>query len=72
MIPFDAPTSQNSYQCKVVNDEALLDNIAANPGQYYINLHTPTFPAGAIRGQLQPASGSSGSTTPTTGVTGTV
>jgi len=37
-------------------NEALLDNIAANPGQYYINIHTtPTYPAGAIRGQLQRA-----------------
>ena len=37
-----------------VANEALLDNIAANPQQYYINLHTlPNFAPGAIRGQLQ-------------------
>lgn len=36
-------------------NEALLDNIGANPQQYYLNLHsTPLFPAGAIRGQLEP------------------
>jgi hypothetical protein len=39
-------------------DEALLDDIAANPQNYYINLHsTPTYPGGAIRGQLQLAPG---------------
>jgi hypothetical protein len=55
VVPFDTPTSQNSYQCRVVANEALLDNIAANPHQYYINLHNAPFPGGAIRGQLQHA-----------------
>ena len=55
VIPFAAPTSQESYQCKVVEDEALMDNIAANPGQYYINVHNAPYPGGAARGQLQPA-----------------
>ena len=53
MVPFNAPTSQNDYQCRVVGNEALLDNIAANPHQYYINLHNTPFPGGALRGQLQ-------------------
>ena len=39
-----------------MNNEALMDNIAANPDQYYINIHTlPLYAAGAIRGQLQRA-----------------
>jgi hypothetical protein len=28
--------------------------ISAKPGAYYVNIHTPKFPAGALRGQLQP------------------
>ena len=55
VIPFTPPTSQESYQCKVVDNEALMDNIAANPQQYYINIHNAAFPGGAARGQLQPA-----------------
>ena len=56
VVPFQvpAPGAVWTYQCVTVANEALLDNIAANPGQYYINLHsTPLFPGGAIRGQLQ-------------------
>lgn len=58
VVPFQVPTQQGSgvhVECRVVEDEALLDDIAANPTQYYINLHsTPLFGPGAIRGQLQP------------------
>ncbi|HEX6595723.1 MAG TPA: CHRD domain-containing protein [Acidimicrobiales bacterium] len=57
VVPFSVPSQQGSgvhYQCVVVENEALLDNIAANPSQYYINLHSqPLFGPGAIRGQLQ-------------------
>ena len=54
VVPFTPPATNQVYQCVTVPDEALLDNIAANPQQYYINLHTlPLYGAGAIRGQLQ-------------------
>jgi hypothetical protein len=56
VVPFQTPPAGTSstYQCVTVENEALLDNIAANPGQYYINLHsTPLYAGGAIRGQLQ-------------------
>lgn len=32
---------------------AILSAIAMNPAAYYFNLHTPAFPAGAVRGQLR-------------------
>lgn len=55
VVPFANPTANQIHQCVTVANESLLDNIAANPHQYYINLHTqPGFGAGAIRGQLQP------------------
>lgn len=33
--------------------KALLQDIIQNPSAYYLNLHNPDFPAGAIRGQLE-------------------
>lgn len=54
VVPFSNPTTNQFFECVTVANEALLDNIAANPQQYYINLHTlPDFGPGAIRGQLQ-------------------
>jgi CHRD domain len=36
-------------------DPTLLQDIVANPANYYANVHTRQFPGGAIRGQLAPA-----------------
>ena len=53
-VPFSNPQTNQFYECVTVPNEALLDDIAANPHKYYINLHTlPGFGPGAIRGQLQ-------------------
>ena len=33
-------------------DAGLLKDLIQNPQSYYLNLHTPDFPGGALRGQL--------------------
>ncbi|HKY53428.1 MAG TPA: CHRD domain-containing protein, partial [Anaerolineales bacterium] len=53
VVPLDpAPTGGSSSGCISDVDAALLQNIAQNPGQYYVNVHNEEFPDGAIRGQL--------------------
>lgn len=53
VVPFTAPAGNQAYECKTVENEALLDNIAANPSQYYFNIHNQEYPGGFARGQLQ-------------------
>ena len=57
VVGFQTPPSRRSgnfRQCVTVANESTLDNIAANPQAYYINLHsTPLYGGGAIRGQLR-------------------
>ncbi|HET6569409.1 MAG TPA: CHRD domain-containing protein [Rhodothermales bacterium] len=34
-------------------DQSVVQDIANNPANYYVNVHTAEFPSGAIRGQLE-------------------
>ena len=45
------PTSGASSACADV-DQTLLRDILKNPENYYVNVHNPAFPPGAVRGQL--------------------
>jgi len=50
VVPLDAPSRGASGGC-IANAEEAAD-IAADPSDYYVNVHNPEFPGGALRGQL--------------------
>ena len=57
------PVGLNSDSGCAVITPALADEIQANPGSFYVNVHAPSpFTGGAIRGQLAKGPGSAGST----------
>lgn len=51
VVTLTPPTDGSSKDC-VDADAELIKDIRQNPGNYYINVHTQDFPAGAVRGQL--------------------
>jgi hypothetical protein len=52
VVPFNAPGADGNASGCAPADAALINDIAANPGGYYVNVHTKEHPAGAIRAQL--------------------
>jgi CHRD domain len=50
--PSVIPDTVTSVRGCVTADPALVAAIARHPRAYYTNIHTPDFPAGAVRGQL--------------------
>ena len=52
VIPLAAPTDGSSGGCVPIAAD-VAQAILANPGGYYVNVHTQAFPQGAIRGQLK-------------------
>jgi hypothetical protein len=49
---FTEPMTATAISGRVDADPALIQAILANPANYYVNVHTSDYPAGAIRGQL--------------------
>lgn len=66
VVPFTtAPDANGDASGCVAVEAALMQRIIENPANFYVNVHTSDFPAGAIRGQL--AVSSTPTTVPATG-----
>jgi hypothetical protein len=52
VVPFAAPTGENSTGCVANVDAAVVSRLMDNPSSFYVNVHTSEFPDGAVRGQL--------------------
>jgi hypothetical protein len=51
-VPLTAPDASGKASGCATVDAKVLKDIADNPGNYYVNVHTAEFRAGAARGQL--------------------
>jgi hypothetical protein len=52
VVALTPPDASGTSSGCVSADRDLILNIIQNPDQYYVNVHTTDFPAGALRGQL--------------------
>ena len=69
VVPLTAPDANGRASGCTNADADLLGAINANPENFYVNVHTSDFPAGAVRGQLmmQAGTGAPATTMPATG-----
>jgi hypothetical protein len=53
VIPLTTPTASETTTTGCADaDRTLLSRIAAQPADFYVNVHTATYPQGAVRGPL--------------------
>lgn len=52
VVPLIRPDASGSSSGCVSADRELIKDIIQNPEEYYVNVHSTEFPAGAVRGQL--------------------
>ncbi len=53
VVPLTTPTASDTTTKGCANvDAGLIGRMAANPGNFYVNVHTEPYPQGAVRGQL--------------------
>jgi hypothetical protein len=57
VVPLDEAVVNSGGTGTVTVDKSLAAAIAADPGSYYLNVHTASHSAGAARGQLTAAAG---------------
>ncbi len=62
-IHIDFAIATNGLKNCVTSDAAKVSAVTANPAGFYVNIHTASYAAGAMRGQLVEAAGSSTETT---------
>lgn len=52
VVPLFTEPTDDMTGCVEGTDLELVADIIANPGEYYVNIHTELYPGGAVRGQL--------------------
>ena len=52
VVTLSAPNAAGTATGCVDATDDLVDDIIANPGSFYVNVHNADFPGGAVRGQL--------------------